>query len=90
MADEVVASGRRYTRAVATPADHAKLVEKLRLTFDLHEAGVRMMRQNLRRRFPDAQDEEVEARLSAWLHERPGAELGDAEGEPIPWPRPAR
>jgi hypothetical protein len=82
----------RYTPSVATsaPADKARLVENLRLTFDLHEAGVEMMLQNLRRRFPDAEDAEIEARLSAWLHERPGAELGDAVGEAVEWPRQGR
>jgi hypothetical protein len=62
----------------------------LRLTFDLHEAGVEMMWQSLRRRFPDAANAEIEARLSAWLHERPGAELGDALGEVVVWPRHGR
>jgi Rv0078B-related antitoxin len=73
-----------------TPASKTRLVENLRLTFDLHEAGVDMMRQNLRRRFPGALEEEIEARLSAWLHDRPGAELGDGPGEAVAWPRPAR
>jgi hypothetical protein len=45
------------------------------------------MLQNLRRRFPDASEEEIEWRLAAWLKERPGAEFGDAEGRPVPWPR---
>jgi hypothetical protein len=75
---------------VATPAEKARIVEKLRLTFDLHEAGVEMMRQNLRRRLPDAQDAEIEARLTAWLHERPGAEVGDGPGEVVAWPRHGR
>ncbi len=75
---------------MTTPVDEARLVEKLRLTFDLHEAGVQMMRQNLRRRLPGAQDVEIEARLAAWLHERPGAELGDGEGDAIAWPRRGR
>ncbi|HEU4404125.1 MAG TPA: hypothetical protein VFS43_02355 [Polyangiaceae bacterium] len=71
-------------------ADAARLVENLRLTFELHEAGVDRMRQNLRRRWPEASEEDLEARLLAWLRERPGAELGDAEGEIVPWPRPSR
>jgi Rv0078B-related antitoxin len=71
---------------VATPADEARLVENLRIAFDLYEAGVEMMRQNLRRRFPGTQEAEIDARLSAWLHERPGAELGDAPGEAVTWP----
>ena len=41
-----------------------------------------MMRQNLRRRHPEASDEEVEKKLVAWLHERPGAIYGDGSGQP--------
>jgi hypothetical protein len=59
-------------------------VERLRLALELHDAGVAMMRQNLRRRHPDADEEEIERRLIEWLHTRPGAEFGDAEGEPRP------
>lgn len=66
------------------------MVENLRLTFDLFETGVDLMRQNLRRRFPAEQEPEIEARVAAWLRERPGAELGDAEGEAVAWPRPGR
>ncbi|WP_437512378.1 hypothetical protein [Sorangium sp. So ce1099] len=71
-------------------ADPTRLAEKLRLAFDLHEAGVTLMRQNLRRRLPEATETEIDERLAAWLLERPGAEFGDAEGQPVPWPRPAR
>jgi len=49
-----------------------------------------MMRQNLRRRYPDASEQEIKARLAQWLRERPGAEYGDCEGRPVPWPRPPR
>ncbi len=52
--------------------------------------GVDLMRQNLRRRHPEADDGEIERLLAAWLVERPGAEHGDAAGTPVPWPRPAR
>jgi hypothetical protein len=45
------------------------------------------MRQNLRRRFPEASEAEIEARLIGWLQERPGAEAGDATGRSVPWPR---
>jgi hypothetical protein len=38
------------------------------------------MRENLRRRFPDARGDEIEQRLRHWLLERPGAEQGDAVG----------
>lgn len=45
------------------------------------------MRQNLRRRYPDASEVEIDAKLEEWLSERPGAEFGDAEGTPGSWPR---
>ena len=66
------------------------MVENVRIAFELHEAGVDMMRQNLRRRFPDAPEAEIDMRLRAWLHERPGAEHGDAEGKRVAWPRRRR
>jgi hypothetical protein len=47
---------------------------------DLFETGVRMMRQNLRRQYPDATDAQIEQRLGAWLRARPGAEFGDCPG----------
>jgi hypothetical protein len=42
-----------------------------RLALDLFEAG----------------EAEIEAHIVAWLHERPGAEHGDAVGRPGTWPR---
>lgn len=67
--------------------DPRVLLERLRMTFRLHDEGVRLMRQSLRRRHPDASDEEIERLLGEWLSERPGAEFGDAVGRPVPWPR---
>lgn len=63
------------------------MAERLRVAFDLFGAGEALMRQNLRRRFPHASDAEIEIHLNAWLAERPGAEWGDAVGQPVPWPR---
>lgn len=60
--------------------------ERLRLAFELFDAGLAIMRQNLRRRMPLASAEEIQATLNAWLRERPGAEHGDAVGRPLPWP----
>ena len=60
---------------------------RLRTAFDLFVAGRRMMRQNLKRRHPEASDREIDSHLRAWLRERPGAEHGDAVGRPIAWPR---
>lgn len=55
---------------------------RLRLALELHDDGVAMMRQNLRRAHPDASDDEIEERLRAWVRHRPGAEHGDAVGTP--------
>jgi Rv0078B-related antitoxin len=57
-------------------------VQRLKIAFDLHDFGVKMMRQNLRRRFPEAKDEDVEKKLLEWLRTRPGAEHGDGVGRP--------
>lgn len=54
-----------------------------RLTLDLFDAGVRLMRQNLRRRDPGADDQAINRQLARWLRERPGAEHGDAAGRPL-------
>jgi hypothetical protein len=73
------------------PADDREIgVQRLRVALDLFESGVDLMRQNLRRRHPDAGDAEIEAKLDEWLSERPGAECGDAEGTPGTWPRARR
>jgi hypothetical protein len=53
------------------------LVQRFHTAVDLWATGVVMQRQIIRRRHPDASDEEVEALLSRWLQERPGAEMGD-------------
>lgn len=46
------------------------------MVFDMCGAGVRMYRQRVRRENPLASDEEIEARVQAWLR-RPGGEAGD-------------
>lgn len=61
--------------------------QRFRTALELFEAGVAIMRQNLRRRFPEAGEQEIAARLAQWLQERPGAEYGDCEGRPVEWPR---
>jgi hypothetical protein len=67
----------------------AGAAHRLRIALELFQAGEEMMRQTLRRRHPDLGETEIEARLVAWLRERPGAELGDAPGRPAAWPRRA-
>ncbi|MGE3073800.1 MAG: hypothetical protein AB7N24_06875 [Dehalococcoidia bacterium] len=53
-----------------------------RLTFELNETGIEIMRMNLTRRYPDESTNQIERRLVAWLRERPGAEQGDSDGRP--------
>lgn len=67
---------------------HETPAQRLRTALDLFEFGTDMMRQKLRREAPDATEDEIQARLVAWLQERPGAELGDGVGRPGRWPRP--
>ena len=57
---------------------------------DLFEAGVDLMRQNLKREDPSATQEQIDERIRAWLRHRPGAEFGDCEGRPVEWPRRRR
>lgn len=56
--------------------------DKLRAALELHEVGVALMRQNLRRRHPDEPDASLDERLTDWLRTRPGAEHGDGAGRP--------
>jgi asparagine synthetase A len=55
----------------------------LRTALDLSEFGITVMRQNLRRQFPDASAEDIDRRLCAWVQHRPGAEHGDAAGRAV-------
>ena len=71
-------------------SDRLLVVERFRLALELFDLGERMMRQKFRRGRPDATEDEVDAFVAKWLHERRGAELGDAEGRPVSWPRTAR
>lgn len=70
-------------RTVGAMDSRASVVEAFRVTLELFETGVALMRQNLRRAHPHDTDEEIERRLGAWLTDRPGAELGDAAGRPV-------
>ena len=50
--------------------DSLRLAARFRTTLELHEAGVQMMRLNLRRRYPGESDAEIEGRVVAWLTQR--------------------
>jgi hypothetical protein len=57
--------------------------DAFRTTLDLFDTGVDLMRQNLRRQHPQANEDAIDRRLRQWLLERPGAELGDSPGRPV-------
>jgi hypothetical protein len=57
----------------------------LQLALDLFEAAEALMRQNLRREFPNASEEEIERKVVEWLQDRPGAPHGDAPGKSRSW-----
>ncbi len=65
----------------------AEAAARLRTALDMFEVGVELMRQKLRREHPGLAEVEIEARIRAWLSERPGAEFGDSVGRPVSWPR---
>lgn len=54
-----------------------RLVERLYIAVDLWATGVALKRETIRRRHPDASDDQIEILLNRWLQERPGAENGD-------------
>lgn len=62
--------------------------ERFRIMLDLHQAGVDLMRQNLRRH-PSESEKQISERVEPWLHTRPGAEHGDAPGR-VRKPPPAK
>lgn len=64
-------------------ADEETPAERLEAALEMWEDGVCIMRENLRRRMPDAAEEAIEDALHAWLRDRPG----DADGVVVPWPR---
>jgi hypothetical protein len=55
---------------------------RLRIALELHDLGVKMQRQRLRREHPDWSDAQLAEAMRAWMRERPGAEHGDAAGTP--------
>ena len=57
--------------------------ERLRITFQLFDDGMDMMKQTLRRRHPAATDQELDKLFHSWLRERPM----DAPGEATLFPR---
>jgi Rv0078B-related antitoxin len=64
------------------PVRDPVVMTRMKMAFDLYETAEAILRQNLRRRHPEADEAEIEHHLAAWLRHRPGAEHGDAAGRP--------
>jgi hypothetical protein len=56
------------------PIRDPEVLARMRMAFDLSEAADAMMRQNLRRRFPDATEAEILRRLQNWRLKLPDPE----------------
>ena len=67
----------RYGSHMPQDRSLAAAAERLRLTLELFDEAVAMLRLKLRRLRPLASDEEIEAGVDAWIAKRPGAEDGD-------------
>lgn len=66
----------------ARPIRDPEVLARMEIAFDLYRTAEEMMRQNLRRRHPEAGEHEIEDGIREWLHRRPGAEHGDGVGRP--------
>lgn len=64
------------------PIRDPAIMARMKMAFDLYEAAEIMMRQNLRRRHPQADEAEIERLFVSWLQRRLGAEHGDGAGKP--------
>jgi len=64
-------------------ADEQTPGERIEAALEMWEDGMCIMRENLRRRRPQASDDEIEDALVAWRRDRPG----DADGVVVAWPR---
>lgn len=60
-----------HAQSKSETAREEELGEKLLLTFDMFEAGLALMREKLRREDPSLSEDALEARLIAWLGDRP-------------------
>jgi uncharacterized protein (DUF927 family) len=52
------------------PIRDPRVLARARAAFDLCETAEQMMRQNIRRWYPEASEEEIKQRFIAWLEKR--------------------
>jgi Xaa-Pro aminopeptidase len=51
-----------------------QVLARMREAFELYELAENMMRQNLRRRFPEEDEAAIERRVLAWLRQPPSTD----------------
>lgn len=59
------------------------LAQRLLTALELFRDGEALMRQNLRRRRPNASSDDIEREMAAWVRHRPGALHGDSPGRRV-------
>jgi hypothetical protein len=69
--------------SMAMAERRSKVAARLRLAIAMQADGAVLMRENLRRRHPEASEAELDRLFERWLLDRPP----DAPGRPVPWPR---
>lgn len=62
---------RKFNRMSGSGPGELSPSDAFRAAMELHDAGVRLMRKNLKRAHPEASAEEVDRRLRAWLGGKP-------------------
>jgi len=65
------------------PIHDPVVLNRMRTTFSLCHAAVDIMRQNLRRRFPEADEAEIRRRLGEWRRKRPADEHAHLVKRPL-------
>ena len=60
------------------------LAGRFLLAFEMADFGIALMRENLRRRFPNATDAELGERLATWME---GPDPSDQDIKRVSWPR---
>lgn len=68
---EAVRPGAGRYHRLMKPIRDPEVLARMDLAFDLYEAAEEMMRQNLRRRNPEATEEEIEEGIRDWLRRQP-------------------
>jgi hypothetical protein len=56
------------------PIRDPKVMARMETTLELYQFAKDVMRQNLRRRHPEEDDEQIEGRLRDWLRKKPSTD----------------